>query len=344
MPGHDMIVIGASAGGVEALAQLAQSLPPDLPAALFVVHHFPVDATSVLPDILNRCGPLRAVHPRESESIEHGCVYVAPPNRHMLIRRGFVHLIHGPRENGHRPAIDPLFRSAARVYGKRVIGVILSGTLDDGTAGLQFVKARGGVAVVQDPEDALYAGMPRSAIENVDVDYIVPLEGIGSLLTRLAHEPVAEEVDDMADRNEMEIEDEITDMTAPHTMIDHMPGKPSLFTCTECHGTLWELKDKDMLRFRCHVGHAFSVESLIAGQTEALEAALWSALRALEESAALSRRMEKRAHERSQKRTAERFSTQAHDAEEHANVLRRVLIKTKGELGSDNDRGKENTP
>ncbi|HLV78628.1 MAG TPA: chemotaxis protein CheB [Chthonomonadaceae bacterium] len=338
MAGHDIIVIGASAGGVEALARLAQDLPSDMPAALFVVHHFPVDATSVLPNILNRAGPLRALHPKDREPIEPGHIYVAPPNRHTLLLRGSIHLVQGPRENGHRPAIDPIFRSAARVYGRRVIGVILTGTLDDGTAGLQFVKARGGLAVVQDPENALYSGMPLSAIEHVEVDYVVPLEEMGALLARLAAEPAATEADAMGD------EDAMTDMATPHTIIEHMPGKASFFTCPECHGALWELQEGDVLRFRCHVGHAFSSESLISKQTEALEAALWSALRALEESAALSRRMGRRAHERNHKRTAARFDAQARDAEAHASVLRKVLMQTKGGLGGDKETGKPNAP
>src|SRR5713226_145828 len=166
MPGHDIMVIGCSAGGVEALAALAAGLPADLPASLFVVLHFPAHSMSVLPGILSRRGPLPAAHVQDNEPIRPGCIYVAPPNHHLLVKRGHVQLVRGPRENGHRPAIDPLFRSAALAYGPRVVGVILSGTLDDGSDGLLVVTKRGGIAVVQDPKDALYPGMPRSAIEN----------------------------------------------------------------------------------------------------------------------------------------------------------------------------------
>ena len=163
MPGHDIIVIGASAGGVEALKELVKSLPADIPAAIFVVLHVPSDSTSVLPSILKRAGQLPAHHPEDRAAIEPGRIYVAKPDCHLLIKRGYVRLVRGPKENSSRPAIDPLFRTAARYYSTRVVGVVLSGTLDDGTSGLSAIKSRGGIAIVQEPDDALYSGMPRSA-------------------------------------------------------------------------------------------------------------------------------------------------------------------------------------
>src|SRR3982750_3657394 len=193
MPGHDIIVMGASAGGVEALSQLVRTLPEDLPAAVFVVLPVRAPATSGLRHTLSRNGPLAATHPADGEAIEPGRIYVARSDRHLIIHPERIRLSLGPRENGHRPAVDPLFRSAARSYGRRVVGVILSGTLDDGTAGLAAVKMRGGLSIVQDPDDALYTGMPRSAIEHVAVDHVVPLSQIAPILTRLAHESVPEE-------------------------------------------------------------------------------------------------------------------------------------------------------
>jgi two-component system chemotaxis response regulator CheB len=187
----DIVVIGTSAGGVEALSNLVSYFPSDLDAAIFVVLHIPTYATSVLPQILNRAGKLPASHPQDNEEIRAGHIYIAPPDYHLLVEPGYISLLRGPKENSHRPAIDPLFRSAARAYGKRVVGVVLTGMLDDGTAGLQAVKMCGGTAIVQSPEDAIYKGMPRSAIRHVeDIDYILPLSEIPQTLVELANTPV----------------------------------------------------------------------------------------------------------------------------------------------------------
>ena len=192
MPGHDIITIGASAGGVETLISLVRGLPFNLPAAVFVVVHFPPHSPSLLPDILNRNGSLPAGHAQHGELIQTGRIYVATPDYHLLVRRGAIHIVRGPRENHCRPAIDPLFRSAALAYGPRVIGVILSGTLGDGTAGLFAVKEQGGIAIVQDPQDALFPEMPHNAMFYVQCDYVVPLADLADLLVRLSHEPVEE--------------------------------------------------------------------------------------------------------------------------------------------------------
>src|SRR4051812_18934534 len=192
MRGRDIFVIGASAGGVEALMRLGRGLPPDFPGAVFVVLHLPTGAPSVLPRLLSRAGPVPAVHPSAGESIEQGRIYVAPPDRHLLIVDGRVHLALGPRENGHRPAIDPLFRTAARSYGRRVVGIVLSGALDDGSAGLSAIKMRGGLAVVQHPEDALFASMPNNAMAYVAVDHVLSADDIGLRLRELIGEPTEE--------------------------------------------------------------------------------------------------------------------------------------------------------
>ncbi|MBD1925865.1 chemotaxis protein CheB [Trichocoleus sp. FACHB-90] len=326
MPGHDIIVIGASAGGVEALSKLVKALPSDLPAAIFIVLHVPAQGTSLMPDILNRCGTLRAWHPEDGAPIQHGKIYVAPPNYHLLVKRGCVQVARGPKENGHRPAVDPLFRTAAQHYGRRVIGVVLSGNLDDGTAGLAAVKSRGGMAIVQNPDEALFRGMPRSAIENVDVDHILPLNAIAPFLVRLAQEQVQEKQADSASA-EMEIETDLVELDmAAHSKYER-PGTPSGFGCPDCGGALWELGDGKVIRFRCRTGHAFSGETLLAEQSETLETALWSGLRALEERAALAHKMFKGAHDRNQTRSAERFAQQEEEAQQNAAVIREVLLK-----------------
>jgi two-component system chemotaxis response regulator CheB len=252
MAGHDIIVIGASAGGVQALVTLVGSLPQKLAAAIFVVLHIPAESPSLLSDILSRSGPLMAVPAVDCMDIEHRRIYVAPPDQHLLIERGHVRVVRGPRENRHRPAADPLFRSAARVYGPRVVGVILTGALDDGTAGLLTVKRQGGIAVVQDPDEALYPSMPMSALANVAVDYRLPLSKIGPLLVRLAGEQVEENGEHPVSKD-MEIKLEDMDVETLHN--DERAGKPSGFSCPECGGVLWEIEDGDLLRFRCRVGH-----------------------------------------------------------------------------------------
>jgi two-component system chemotaxis response regulator CheB len=323
MPDHGIVVVGASAGGVEALADLATSLPDNLPAAVFVVLHLPATGTSALPEILRRHGPLPAAHVRDGEPIQSGRVYVAPPDHHVVLRTGHVHLSRGPRENGHRPAIDPLFRSAAREYGTRVIGVVLSGTLDDGTAGLLAIKSRGGVAVVQDPEDALYTGMPGNALEHVQVDHVASAASMGkllaSLIANLAEPPPAPALSDM----QVEVEMEGFSLEA---FEGTHPGRPSGFSCPDCNGVLWQIQDGGLERYRCRVGHAWSPESLLTQQSEALEAALWVALRSLEERAALARRLAEPARRRGYSITATRFEEQAAEAQQAARLVRDLLL------------------
>lgn len=193
MPGHEIIVVGASAGGVEALMQLVREFPVDLPASVFVVLHIPAQSPSLLAEILSRAGLMKAVHPVDYQKIKQGCIYVAPPDHHLLIEKGFMRVVRGPQEKRHRPAIDPLFRSAAVAYGSQVVGVILTGALDDGTAGLLAVKQRGGVAIVQDPRDARYPDMPKSALAHVNVDYCLPIAQIGQVLAQLACEEIVQE-------------------------------------------------------------------------------------------------------------------------------------------------------
>jgi two-component system chemotaxis response regulator CheB len=321
---RDIIVIGASAGGVEAVAALVEGLPRDLAAAVFVVVHFPPHTTSVLPRILTRRGGMAAVHPEDGDAIELGCVYVAPPDRHLLVERDHVRLVRGPRENAARPAVDPLFRSAARAYGPRVIGVVLTGNLDDGTAGLLAIKSAGGVAVVQDPDDALYAGMPTSAVRHVEVDHVVRLSELAALLNRLAGQPVEEKgPGPVAQQQSREVPISEMDRAA---LEGDRAGVPSGYACPECHGVLWEVTEGSVLRFRCRVGHAYSAETLLAEQGAGMDAALWAAYRALEERAALTERMAERMRERSQPALAARYAEQTAEARARAELIRSVLM------------------
>lgn len=322
--GHDIIVVGASTGGVEALVQLVHALPEDLPAAIFVVLHIAPQAPSHLPQILSRYGELQAVHPADGEPIRPGRIYVAPPDLHLLVERGHVRLVRGPRENRNRPAVDPLFRSAALAYGPRVVGVVLTGALDDGTAGLRTIKERGGVAVVQDPKDALIPSMPESALEFVDVDYCLPLAKIGSLLARLAHEPAADEASFPASR-ELEYETRIAKMDESALSSKKQLGTLVGFTCPECGGPLYELRDGELVHYRCRVGHAFTSESILAGQSEALEDALWSAYNTLQESALVAERMASDARRRGHEYIAARLTERARQQRERASAVRAVL-------------------
>lgn len=320
--GRDIIVLGASAGGVQALCKVVEDLPPDLPAAIFVVLHISRDGYSALPAILSRSGRLPASHPADGEVIRPGRVYVAPPDRHLAVQNSHIHLSRNASENGHRPAVDVLFRSAARSYGPRVVGVVLTGNLDDGTEGLAAIKKCGGVTVVQDPKDADYPGMPTSALANVEVDHVLPLAGIGSLLASLLHEPRPNGVEDCG-----EVEEEPDAMGVSEDPESAWGGEPSGLTCPDCGGSLFERPGERPLHFRCRTGHAYSPESLLSKQFHTLEATFWAALRALEENAVLARRMEERSRQRGNLYSTMRYEKRAQEAEKHAAALRRILLE-----------------
>jgi two-component system chemotaxis response regulator CheB len=324
--GHDIIVVGASAGGVEALSTLVHDLPEDLPAAAFVVLHIGPHSGSALPQILGRRTKLPVDHASDGDPILPGRIWVAPPGHHLLLTRGRVRLATGPRENGHRPSVDTLFRSAASAYGPRVAGVVLSGTRDDGTAGLRAIHSRGGVAIVQDPDEALFPGMPRSAVAGDHPDYVVPVGAIGGLLSELASDGPGTEgrSEDMPDELDAELRWANPDLawSAP---VEPPLGTPSGFTCPECHGSLWEIDDEGLPRYRCRVGHGFSAESLVVTQRGDVELAVWTAYRALEERVALLQRLAERAHGRHAEISAEHFRAEAVEIGRQADVLRAVL-------------------
>jgi two-component system chemotaxis response regulator CheB len=301
-PHRDIVVIGSSAGGLVALQEIVSALPGDLPAALFVVTHSAPGPGSELSDILSRWGPLPAHTAVHGERIRPGQIYVAASDNHLTLHRDFVRVTRGPKENGHRPAVDPLFRTAARMYGNRVVGVVLSGNLSCGTEGLMSVKANGGVAVVQaDPE---YPEMVQNALTHLEPDHVLPVIEIAGLLSRLVREPIPEQAGAEAE--------------GAHTVAPQL----SQIVCPSCQGSMVETIEGGLLRFRCHVGHAFSVDSLLTEQSESLEAALWASVRALEESAQLADRLANR----NDRLLGPRFRDKAAALRQHAALIQDLLL------------------
>jgi two-component system, chemotaxis family, protein-glutamate methylesterase/glutaminase len=320
---HDIVVIGASAGGVEALTRVVSGLPRDLRAAVLIVLHLS-RGRSVLPEILTRASRLPASHPRDGDELQYGRIYVAPPDFHLTVAGTKLRVQHGPSENGVRPAVDPLFRSAARSYGPRVIGIVLTGSLDDGTAGLAAVKEAGGVTVVQDPDEAFAPSMPRSAMSFVDVDHVLPLREIPILITTLAKETASGRPRTTGPHLDP-IEPDGTEAAIARSSQDR-PGQPAIYSCPECSGTLWETDENGILRFRCRVGHAYTADSMLSAQTDSVDRALWAALRSLEERAALTNKMAERARDRQHPWVANAFAQRALEAEKHAAVVREMLV------------------
>jgi two-component system, chemotaxis family, protein-glutamate methylesterase/glutaminase len=324
---RDVVAVGASAGGVEALRALVAGLPPDYPGAVLVVLHVPRDAPSALPAILTRSGPLPAATATEGEKLRTGRIYVAPNDRHLLVVDGRIRLTRGPAENGHRPAIDPLFRSVARSFGRRAIGVVLSGSRDDGAAGLGTIAERGGATLVQDPVDALYPWMPRAAIAHTHPDSIAPVAKLGGLIGGITAMDLPATPPPPAEDSLLDAELAMSEL-APVTT-DGLAVSAAGYGCPTCGGSLFQIVERPVPRYRCRVGHAWSPESLLEEQAIALEGALWMALRALEEKSALSRRMAKSQNPRHAASGA-RFLDLAEDAETAGATIRRLI----GQLGS----------
>jgi two-component system chemotaxis response regulator CheB len=286
-----VIVIGASHGGIAALCALLKQLPANFPSPIFIAQHIGANSAGGLPRILGRAGQLPAVHPKNMEMIQGGRVYVAPPDFHMLVQRGYVWLSRGPRENNVRPAIDPLFRSAASAYGPAVVGVVLTGHLDDGTAGLMAIKDRGGIAVVQDPSEASAPSMPRSAQAHVCIDHCCKLAEMGEILVDLAND----DADARASAPDSLIEVETRIAGGEFELADwydfEKHSVPSGWNCPDCHSALFEALDNRMTRFRCRSGHAFTARSLLEAFAESKERRLAGLFGALIEEATLARRV-----------------------------------------------------
>lgn len=318
MPKRNIVVIAASAGGLEALCELAANLPRDLDASIFVVMH--VGTASMLPEILSRNGNLPAVTAEHEKRYENGCIYVAPPYCHLSIKDHVTVLTRGPRENGHRPAADVLFRSAAREHRAKVVGVVLSGGRDDGSAGLFAIKARGGVAIVQDPREAMTPNMPQNALHMVDVDFCLPVRQIADMLVQLAAGNATDIIE--APNGESTMEDQATaDRPSSAPSGDQIP-----VACRECNGPLYEAKDGELAHYQCFVGHRFSPESLSEQHTEALERALWTATRKLKERVVLHQKLiERKKRNTGEEELRKRLEESVTTAEQDLRLLREVL-------------------
>ncbi len=306
-----LTVVGASAGGVEALKALAAGLPADLGCPVVVVLHIPPTGTSVLPAILERAGALPASAARDGDELKSGHLYVAPPDCHVLVSPGGLRLSDGPRENGVRPAVDTTMRSAAGSYDGRTVGIVLSGTRDDGTAGLAAIKASGGRALVQDPVEALYDGMPRSAMAHVSLDAVLPVAGIARWLAAAARGAPTEESPPS------------TTLAPPVSFQGDGPSdEGTRFACPDCGGGIYEVSEIGVTWLSCSVGHAYSPESFAAEHGRELERALWTATRTLDDRVVLLERMAARARGSGERRTVERFEREARAARDHAAVIR----------------------
>lgn len=327
MDHRDIVVIGASAGGLEAISQILRAMPHDLDAAILVVLHTANRAGSFLPQILKRASKLPVCHPADGDPIERGWVYIAPPGFHMIVEGGVVRVVQGPRENRNRPAIDPLFRSAAAAYGPRVIGVILTGMMDDGTAGLMVVCASGGKAIIQDPANALFSGMPKSALDHVPDAQAAPLEDIPTLLLQLIRSPLSAGKERPGNAPSATKETRIAELDMGEISSEERLGHRSPFACPDCGEVLWEIEQNGFLRFRCRVGHALTAKYLGAQPRHAIETALWEALRALEERASLYRRMAGRATQSRHLLPARQFEDRAANTEANSKILRDFLLR-----------------
>lgn len=332
-------MIGGSAGGLEPLKNLLAELPAGLPAAILVVIHTAADSAGVLPCILSRSSRLPAVFPEHNARLKAGMIYVAPPDHHLLVADSRAMIVRGPRDNGFRPAIDPLFRSAADAHGPKVIGVILSGALADGSFGLRAIKEAGGIAIVQHPDEALVNSMPLRAIQEVEADYILPVAEISKLLVQL--------VQDSHDRSHDGGNGSFPSIKTAPAMpkrskpsqsgpagasqplaADELRGSPSTFTCPECGGSLWELQEGKSFRFRCHTGHGFTPEALLKGQGEELEHALWSAVRVLKERAGIHDQIAERMRGNRLADLAQQYQKRADDERKKSRLIEEVLAQS----------------
>ena len=318
-----VVAVGSSAGGVGALQRFVEGLQPDLPAPILVTQHIG-PYPSILPDLLTRAGPVPATHACEGEVMRAGRIYVAPPDHHMLIENGAITLSHGAKEHHTRPAIDPLFRSIALAYGPRAIGVVMTGWGEDGTAGLQAIKACGGLVFVQQPSDAEQPHMPMTALQYVAVDHVFKAANLGpDLASALAHRDLRER----ALVRPAGLVHEHQSFLMQGDPMEHLNaiGKPSTYTCPDCYGSLWEMSGARPRRFRCHTGHAYTLRTLQEAQSETTDTALWSAIRGLEEKEMLLQEVATQHLQEGNAAEAARLEVLAHSVAGNAALLRGLV-------------------
>jgi two-component system chemotaxis response regulator CheB len=327
LPTRDLVLIGASAGGVDALIRLVGSMPADLDASVLVVLHLPSRGRSNLPAILARSGPLPAVEAQDGMALARGRIMTAPADHHLIVDRDRVAVVNGPRENLHRPSVDVLFRSAAVSRGETCCAIVLSGALDDGTSGMRAVAAAGGLTVVQDPADAVVSSMPEHVLEAIEPDEVLAAHEIGRRLPELLDRPVRAPVRSLDEHRPALAQEVAMSRLQPGSLDRDPPGSPSKFGCPDCGGVLWEIAEGKDVRYRCRVGHAYSSLSLVSAGDTRLEDALWAALRALEEHETLARRMLDRPWATGTEATRERLEERVQATSRRAEVLRGLLLK-----------------
>jgi len=320
-----IIVIGASSGGFTAIKTIVKNLPADFNASIFIVWHMASDLHGVLPQVLSNLTTIYSAHAYDKEPIKPNRIYIARPDHHLLIEEGIVRVTHGPKENRFRPAVDPLFRSAAYTYGNRVIGVVLSGALDDGTAGLWTVKQYGGIAVVQDPRDAEVPSMPQHALNEVKVDYSVTVDEMADLLVKLSKERPPKNLRIMKDdKTKTEIQIAAEETALKKGILDF--GQLTPFACPECHGVLSAIKDGNIERYRCHTGHAYSVDALLSSLSEKVEDSLYSAIRGMDEIIMLLNHIGDHYAEINQSKLAAVCFQKAKETELRSNIVREAVL------------------
>ncbi|QHL89219.1 chemotaxis protein CheB [Nibribacter ruber] len=324
---HDVIVIGTSAGGMNVLCNLLSQLPADLPASIFIVQHLARDSNAqILVDRLSKFTKLQCQVAQHEQTIEHGNVYFVPQDNHLLLQKGRMLVTKGPRENLFRPAIDPLFRSAAAAYDSRVIGIVLTGMLQDGTVGMEMIKRSGGITMVQSPAEAEYPDMPQSVLDMMEVDYVVKVAEMGELIKELVHVPASAMKEPPED---ITYEAKI----AERLMLDsgdiedtELMGPRSAFSCPDCGGALWEVNTGHVKHFRCHVGHAYTQESFLNANVESLEETLWIAMRMLEERRTMLHAMAEQDRRKGHNNWSESQKERADELKLHISRIRQVLL------------------